>query len=163
MRPKGTPEELERLRMKAVAAVEGGDRQVDVARIFGIYPDTLSKWMVRYRCDPESLRAKPILGRPPRLSVLQMEELAGLLRQGAVAHGWDTNIWTCPRVTEIIQKHFGVCYHSAHVFRLVTDKLGWSFQRPEKVARERNPEKVEQWLKKELPEVKKKPKQKGRR
>jgi len=54
MRPKGSPEELERLRKKAVAAVLRGDRQVDVARIFGIYPDTLSKWVVKYRKDPDS-------------------------------------------------------------------------------------------------------------
>lgn len=162
MRPKGKPEELERIRIKAIAAVEAGDRQVDVARIFGIYPDTLSKWLSRYRRDPESILAKPILGRTPRLSAKQLDELIALLRQGAVAHGWNTDIWTCPRVTELIHRHLGVSFHPAHVYRLVTEKLNWSFQRPEKVARERDPKRVEQWLSEELPEIKKKLRMKGR-
>lgn len=161
MRPKGKPEELERIRKTAIAAVEAGYSQVDVARIFGKHPDTLSKWMSSYRRDPESILAKPIPGRPPRLSIEQLEELNSFLRQGAVAHGWSTNIWTCPRVTEIIQRHFGVTFHPDHVLRIVTEKMKWSFQRPEKVARERDPKKVEEWLEKKLPEIKKKAENEG--
>lgn len=157
MRPKGSPAELERIRMKAVSAVIRGDRQVDVARIFGIYPDTLSKWVVGYRKNPDSLKAKPIPGRPPRLSPEQKEALVGLLRQGAIAHGWSNDLWTCPRVAAVIQRHFQVTYDPDHVYRLVTEKLGWTFQRPEKMARERKPEKVKAWLTEELPEIKKKP------
>jgi transposase len=163
MRPKGTPKELERIRLKAVAAVQRGERQVDVARIMGIYPDTLSKWVVRYRNAPDSLLAKPIPGRKPRLTSAQLAELVALLQQGAIAHGWGTDIWTCPRVAEVIYRHFGVMFHPDHVFKIVTSKLGWTFQRPEKVARERDPEKVAQWLSKELPDIKKKPRRKGQR
>ena len=54
-----------------------------------------------------------------------------------------------------------VSFHEAHVYRLVTEKLGWTFQRPEKVARERSPEKVEKWQNEELPEIKKS--QRGKR
>ena len=117
MRTKGKPEELERTRIKAINAVNAGNKQVDVARIFGLYPDTLSKWMTRYRRDPESILAKTIPGRKPRLSPEQLDELV--------------------------------------VFKIVTEKLKWSFQRPEKVARERDPKKVEHWLNEELPEIKK--------
>lgn len=162
MRTKGKPEELERTRIKAINAVNAGNKQVDVARIFGLYPDTLSKWMTRYRRDPESILAKTIPGRKPRLSPEQLDELVVLLRQGALAHGWNTDIWTCPRVTELIHRHFGVSFHPDHVFKIVTEKLKWSFQRPEKVARERDPKKVEHWLNEELPEIKKKPKKKER-
>lgn len=162
MRPKGKPEELERTRIKAIAAVKAGNRQVDVAQIFGIYPDTLSKWLSRYRHDPDSILAKAIPGRTPRLSTEQLDELVALLHQGAVAHGWDNEIWTCPRVTELIHRHFGISFHPDHVFKIVTKKLKWSFQRPEKVARERDPKRVEQWLSEELPEIKKKPKKKVR-
>lgn len=77
--------------MKAVAAVMRGDRQVDVARIFGIYPDTLSRWVVSYRENPDSLIAKPIPGRTPRLTNAQLETLKDLLIQGPIAHGWKTD------------------------------------------------------------------------
>lgn len=158
MRPKGSPEELERTRRKAVAAVLRGEKQVDVARIMGIYPDTLSKGVTRYRENPDSIKAKPIPGRPPRLSPQEKEALVSLLQQGAIAHGWNNDLWTCPRVAEVIQRHFQVSYDPDHVYRLVTEKLGWSFQRPEKMARERKPEVVKNWLQEKLPEIKKKPK-----
>lgn len=161
MRQKGKPEELERIRIKAIEAVKAGNKQVDVARIFGIFPDTLSKWFSRFKRNPKSILAKPIPGRTPRLSAGQLEKLVVLLRQGAVSHGWDNEIWTCPRVTELIRRHFGVSFHPDHVFRLVTEKLNWSFQRPEKVARERDPKRVEQWLSEDLPEIKKKLRKKG--
>jgi len=155
MRPKGTPEELERIRMKAVEAVDAGYKQVDVARIMNIHPDTLSKWVARYRADPESLRPKKHPGRTPRLTKEQLKELVEQLKKGAVFHGWNTEIWTCPRVAEIIRKVFGVSFHTDHVFRIVTQKLNWSFQRPEKVARERDEKRVQQWLTEELPAIKK--------
>ena len=91
----------------------------------------------------------------------KIEELIGLWRQGSKAHGWSTEIWTSPRVAALIQRHFMVSFHEAHVYRLVTEKLGWTFQRPEKVARERSPEKVEKWQNEELPEIKKS--QRGKR
>jgi transposase len=162
MRPKGTPKELERTRLKAVAAVLKGERQKDVARIFQIHKSTLCVWMARYRENPDSLLAKTIPGRTPRLAIGQLQELAGFLMQGPQAFGWQTDLWTCPRVADVIQQKFGVVFHPDHVFRILTEKMGWSFQRPEKVARERDPEKVAAWLGETFPEIKKKPSRKER-
>ena len=42
--------------------------------------------------------------------------------------------WTTTRVTELIERTFGVEYHSAHVWRLLTG-LGWSFRKPARRAK----------------------------
>ena len=82
--------------------------------------------------------------------------LADLIRKGPCAFGWENDLWSCSRVAEIIWREFGVKYHPDHVFKLLTAKMKFSFQRPEKVAREKDPDAVARWLKEELPDIKKK-------
>jgi hypothetical protein len=76
------------------------------------------------------------------------------LRQGAHAHGFNTDLWTLPRVALVIERITGVHYHPGHVWR-VLGAMDWTLQRPAKQARERNPEAVQYWVDKRWPEVKK--------
>jgi transposase len=46
-------------------------------------------------------------------------QIARALAQGASAHGFRGDVWTCERVAEVIRKEFGVVYHPAHVSRLL--------------------------------------------
>jgi transposase len=55
----------------------------------------------------------------------------------------------------LIEQEFQVSYHEGHVWKIL-DSLGWSPQRPEGRARERNEEQVQQWKKKQWPALKKK-------
>jgi hypothetical protein len=59
----------------------------------------------------EALRAKPHLGRPPRLTADQKQRLAEILRRGARAAGFPTDLWTLRRVAQVIQREFEVQYH----------------------------------------------------
>ena len=65
------------------------------------------------------LDAKPNPGRPSRLSDEQLLSLESLLRQGAKAHGWPNELWTCSRVACLIERHFGVRYHRDHVRKIL--------------------------------------------
>jgi hypothetical protein len=76
------------------------------------------------------------------------------LREGTLAHGYFTDLWTLPRVADVINKVTGVRYHPAHVWKVLR-ALGWSLQRPEKRARERDEKKVLQWVSKRWPALKK--------
>ena len=60
-----------------------------------------------------------------------------LLQVGAEAAGFDTDLWTCPRVAKLIRKRFGARYHVDHIGRLL-GSLGWSPQRPQRRALERD-------------------------
>src|ERR1039458_3622337 len=83
-----------------------------------------------------------------------------LLLQGPEQLGYETPLWTCPRVAHLIEREFGIRYHPGHVWKLLI-ALGWSPQRPVGQARERNRAEVESWKKKVWPSIKKKPAGKG--
>jgi transposase len=78
------------------------------------------------------------------------------LLKGAKAAGFPTDLWTCPRVAQLIRESFSVTYHVDHVGRLLRD-LGWSPQKPQRRAVERDEAEIQRWVKEEWPRVKKKP------
>ena len=144
-RPLGTAAELERRRRRAVALVAGGESRSDVARILGVHPKTLARW-VRLARRPAGLDARPHPGRPPALSDEHLRQLEQLLAQGAKAHGWHNQLWTAARVARLIRRHFGVGLHPEHVRKLLKRRLGWTSQKPRRKARERDDKEVSRWL-----------------
>ena len=66
------------------------------------------------------------------------------LRHGPKASGFPTDIWTLPRITEVIATLTGVSYNPGHVWRIM-GQLGWSPQRPTRRAIERNDEAATRW------------------
>jgi transposase len=74
--------------------------------------------------------------------------------RGAIAHGYPTELWTCTRIADLIRVEFGVDYHRDHIGRLLHD-LGWSYQKPERRALERDEAAIERWKHKDWPRVKK--------
>lgn len=79
-----------------------------------------------------------------------------MLLEGPLAAGFPTDLWTLTRVAQVIERHFGVKYHPGHVWRILRD-LGWSPQKPERRARERDEEAIERWRKEDWPRIRKKP------
>jgi transposase len=152
MRPRGSPEDLERRRTRAVQLVRQGESPTIIARILGVAIASIHRWrqMARRR---DGLRAKPAFGRPRRMSDQQLRQLRGLLRQGAIAHGWPNQLWTALRVALLIERHFGIQYHPEHVRKLLKQRLHWTSQKPQKQARERNDREVERWIAEEWPRV----------
>jgi transposase len=155
MRPIGSAEELERRRRQAVEAVKSGESQATVARVLGVTPHSIYRWVRLDRQTADGLAAKHHPGPKRLLSLEQDPELERLLLQGAQAHGWSNDLWTAVRVTEMIQRHFGIDYHVEHVRHILKDRLGWSSQRPEQKARERNEAEIERWTKEDFPRIKK--------
>ena len=95
-------------------------------------------------------------GRKPRLNGEDRKRLEKLLLRGPEAMGYETPLWTCPRVAHLIEQEFQIRYHEGHVWKLLVS-LGWSPQRPTGRARERNEEEIRNWRKKQWPGIKKKP------
>ena len=102
MRPIGTAEELQRRRLRAVELVKQGESPDDVARFLGCGRSSVYTWLKLAREAPAKLAAKPHPGPTPRLTDEQLKRLEGLLRKGAKAHGWRTELWTAARVAELI-------------------------------------------------------------
>ena len=100
------------------------------------------------------LAAKPNPGRPPKLSLTQKLELRQIVCDSPRAAGFSTDLWTCRRVAEVIQKRFGVRYHRDHVGRLL-HSLGFSQQKPQRRASERDEVAIEAWREQDWPQIKK--------
>jgi transposase len=145
MRPHGTPAALEARRRRAIALLERGFKVREVARKIGCSPTSVSRWKAEVHSGaPEALRPKPTPGRPSRLSNKQRTRLLTLLLKGARAHGYSTDLWTLPRVAEVIAKTFDVHYHPSHVWKILHGE-GWSCQKPERQARERDEASIRKW------------------
>ena len=138
MRPIGTAEELQRRRLRAVELVHEGESPEDVARFLGCGRSSVYTWLKLAREDPGALAAKAHPGRTPRLDEADRRRLEELLLQGAVAHGWPTELWTAARVAELIERQFGIAFHPEHVRKLLKRKLNWTSQKPQRRARERD-------------------------
>jgi transposase len=157
MRRKGSPEELERRRFRAMALLEEGYDAGEVAQRVGVDRRSVRRWKAARRDGGDrALKARTVSGRPPKLTLLEKEELEALLLAGPQAAGFPTDLWTCPRVRDLIRKQFGVRYHVDHIGRLLRS-LGWSPQRPQRRAVERDEKKIQGWVKKTWPRIKKKP------
>ena len=130
----------------------------EVARHVGVWPGSVVRWRDAYeRAGEEGLKAKRHPGRKPRLSAQERGRLGELLVQGPQAHGYRTQLWTLPRVAEVIEKEFGVSYHPGHVWRILR-AMEWSCQKPERRARERDEEAIRRWRQKRWPHIKKRSK-----
>jgi transposase/ABC-type polysaccharide/polyol phosphate export permease len=155
MRPKGSAEALEMRRMIAVRMLQAGRGVREVSRLVGVSPASVSRWKkVLQEQGVEALRAKPHPGRPPRLTADQKQRLAEILRRGARAAGFPTDLWTLRRVAQVIQREFEVQYHPGRVWYLLRG-MGWSPQKPQRRARERDEEAIRTWRTQKWEEVKK--------
>ena len=94
-------------------------------------------------------------GSRPRLSHKQRRALVEIVKKGAHAAGFPTELWTLRRVQQVIEWKFGVTYHIGHVWR-VLHELGFSAQRPARRAREQDEEAVRNFRDREWPAIKKK-------
>jgi transposase len=127
----------------------------DVADVVEASTSSVGRWKQIVELEGlDGLNAKPVPGRPPRLSSADRKQLEELLRKGPREAGLTTDAWTCPRVVRLIQQQFGVEFHPDHVRRIL-DALGWSCQRPEQRARERDEASIVRWREKEWPRIKK--------
>lgn len=155
MRIKGTPAELEARRRRAAVLLGQGKGVNEVARLVGASSSSVSRWKATLRRrGPDGLTSRPHPGRRPRLSTDDKRRLVALLKRGALAAGYPNDLWTCRRVTDLIGRTFGVWYHPDHVWKIL-HALGWSAQKPEARARERDEKAIARWRKRAWPRLKK--------
>jgi transposase len=155
MRPSGTPAQLEKRRRAAVQLLRGGRTLSAVAGQLHASVSSVFRWWQAYQREgPRGLRAKPAPGRPPGLSLVQKGKLVQLLVKGPLRAGYRTDLWTLARVAVLIHREFGIRYHPGHIWKLLT-RLGWSCQKPERRAVERDEATIARWKHSEWPRIKK--------
>lgn len=157
MRPSGSPTQLEQRRIRAVALFQQDIAPVDIAHKLGVDRRSVRRWKASFLKDGQAgIKAKPVPGRPAKLDAREKRRLEGILLQGAQRGGYSADLWTCPRVAVVVRQKFGVEYHPRYIPRLLRS-MGWSPQKPERRARERDEEAIRRWVKVDWPRLKKKP------
>lgn len=105
----------------------------------------------------DALRAMPTRGgRPARLNESQLQALGRTLLQSPTAHGFGTERWILKRVGALIERLYGVKFGQTQIWRILGG-LGFSVQKPERRAIERDEDAVATWKSKTWPGSKKSP------
>ena len=155
MRVPGSAEVLEYRRHKALELLDEGRSLNEVGRLLNCAPSSVMRWRdVRQSGGDDALKVKTASGRPPKLTEKQKRSLEKILLKGPLAAGYRTDLWTTARIAEVIERKFGVRYHRDHIGRLM-GQMGWSHQKPERRASQRDEDRIADLVKNDWPMVKK--------
>jgi transposase len=150
-------DEATRKRVKAGRLLLAGKGCAEVAQSVGVARQTVYTWRaVLNESGIDALRAMGGRGRPAQLDALQLERLRRCLLDSPTEHGFGTELWTLKRVRILIERTFDVSFSEVHVWRIL-GALGFSSQKPERRAIERNDDAVQEFKSKTWPALKKKP------
>lgn len=146
---------MEQRRKRGMRLLGDGVTQAEVSRRLGVTPATVCKWQARLQEGAEAWKRRP-LGRPAKFTAEHRLWLERILPQGAQAHGFLTDLWTLPRIAAVLEREAAVRIHPGHLWR-VLGAMGWSVQRPEKRALQRDEEAIARWKRRTWPALKKRP------
>jgi transposase len=159
-RQRGARQRAERQarRERAAELFAQGRSQAEVARELDVSRQSASRWHAGWQADgTAALRTRGPTGRRPKVADDQLEGIEQALLEGALAHGFTTDVWTLDRIAVLIQGLTGVQLSNPSVWRLLRGRLGWTVQRPERQAKERDEEAIQRWVAYEWPRIKKGP------
>ena len=148
---------LESIRLRAVDQVDAGGPAAEFGRglaVLGLHPKTIYAWLATARAQGrQALRARPVPGRPRRLTDAQLGELTALLVDTDPRdHGFAVALWTREIVRQLIAARFGVALSVASVGRTL-HALGFSAQRPLYRAEQADPVAVARWKQIDYPKI----------
>jgi transposase len=147
-------------RLQAAKLFAQGRTQAEVANELGVSRQSAHVWHARFQQGgADALRSRGPTGQDPKLSGAQLARVEQALLQGAQANGFDTDLWTLERIAVVITQLTGVRHHPGHVWVILRRRLGWSLQRPERRAMERDEAAIARWVAHEWPRIQKGPPQ----
>ena len=149
---------IERRRVEGARLLKRKVAPAEVARRLGVSRQAVSVWAQRLaevNGAIGKLKSKP-LGRPKRLDEAQCEALRRMLLKGALAAGFPTELWTVKRVRALVKREFGMTYSNTGGWELLRS-LGFTPQKPERRALQRDEQAIVQWRRRRWPALKKTP------
>ena len=145
------------LRNRAVQAVLDGMTQAQAARVFGVHPNAVNRWVKRYRqggWDALSERRRGRrAGEQAALSASQQQEVIALVRDATPDQlGLPGFLWTREAVAELIAGRYAIGMAPTTV-GLYLRSWRFSPQKPQRRALEQNPVAVARWLEETYPAI----------
>lgn len=142
------------IRVRAVEAVRQGMAVTDVAKSYQVNRSTVHRWVTRYESQNgnQGLLRQPVSGRPRILGKISDRQLLSIVLKSASSFGFETDFWTGPRLCQVIKQKFKVKPSRWTVWRWLRD-AGLTYQKPERKYFAANEEKRQEWIKRELPKI----------
>jgi transposase len=148
-------EERERARFKAAKLFKKGVSQAEIARKLKATPAAVHYWHTAWKKrGKEGLRSK---GHPGFASSLTKQDRIKFKRavlKGPLAYGYETDFWTLPRLSAVMKKVTGIRFSDVWTWHIVRS-LGFTPQKPQVRAIERDEAEIKAWKEKRLPGLKK--------
>jgi transposase len=162
MRPNGLPLELEHRRQLVVhRIIDDGYKIDEISKFFGIDASSIRRWLRTYEHEGEKgLIAKQASGRPPKLTIFQEKIVSRWICEKATSFEFNTELWTAPRLTQLIKREFGISFNSHYLVDWLRERH-FTPQKPQKIPMKRDPVAIAHWLQHEWPRIKQKAHRKG--
>ena len=147
-------EVLEHYRFRAIELNKEGKRVNEIAHFFGVHRGSVSKWITMHRRNGKNaLKSRKASGRPHKIVQKEMKGVMGILQDDAMKYGFETPLWTCKRLQQVIHKKTGKKLHTTNVMRWLK-KWGITNQKPKRRATEQDETAVKKWLVEDWPKIK---------
>lgn len=153
---------LQTMRMQAIKAVKGGQTVASVASVMGMNIRTVFNWLSTYADGGQkALQAKPIPGRPPKVTGDEMRWIAQTVKDHTPQQlKFEYGLWTLSLIGELIRRQFGKSLSLASVSRVMR-LLGFTPQKPLYQAWQQDAVLVEAWQKDTYPKIRAEARQVG--
>lgn len=146
---------LERRRRKAARLFQKKIQHAKIARQCGVSRAAVRKWYVSWKkSGVRGLRSQGRLGRKPELTSVKINKVRRVLLKGPNSAGFHTNVWTLERISRVFKETVHLPYHPGHVWKIL-QAMGWSCQKPQSRAKERDEKAIKQWRKIGWPRIQK--------
>jgi len=145
----------ERVRFKAGKLFIKGVSQAAIARKCKVTSTAASYWHKAWKKHGmEGLASKGHPGFQSQLTEEKRKRFKRAILKGPLVYGYQTNLWTLPRLAAVLKKIGGVKFSEVWTWHIVRD-LGFTPQKPQARAKQRNEQAIADWKTKTLPGLKK--------
>lgn len=148
-------DEREKVRLQAGKLFQQGLTQADIARRFKATPAAVNYWHKAWkRGGINSLKSKGHPGFASKLTPQKRLLFKQAVLKGPLRYGFETNLWTLSRLSTVMNKVAKVRFGHNHTWEIVRE-LGFTCQKPQVRAVERDEAAIKAWKEKRLPGLKK--------
>lgn len=147
-------EVLEHYRFRAIELHKEGRKVNDIANFFGIHRGSVSRWITTYNHKGKrALRSRKSDGRPCKLNQEDKQEILSILKENPLNCGFETPLWDCKRVKQVVQKRCNKKIHQTSIMRWLK-RFNFTYQKPARRSLEQDKKAVKRWLSEEWPKIK---------
>jgi transposase len=145
----------EKRRLKAAKMFSKGLTQAEVARKLKVTPTAANQWYVVWdKGGSVALKSKGHPGFESELTSKKRQAFKRAILKGPQAYGYETDLWTLSRLRAVMKKVNRIDFSAVWIWHIVRD-LGFTPQKPQIKARQRDEKAIAQWKMKTLPNLKK--------